>query len=490
MNITATTAMTAIVKTLLLAPSEQKWRAYLHDFHEFFANRRPLFDQSIAFMSEFHRQFQRLPSYEAVELELVAVNDTTLLEYIRGLAQDPMVSTYVEDTAFEAHLRVARSAVFYFDITTAGSRFETNTNAQPRYLAALKASLNALMTDLYEAEQRALGDEAAISELLYGEPAQEAFRAHYEAIKAQQSDGYNLPFASLQDVRIKGGDLVFVGAFTSEGKSAMLRALAHHFVAMHGLNTMFLTLEMSFEATRDRFNLLHANDNIRFPHAPTIPYADFRVGALTAEQEDFLLNMAVKDFTSNSEYGNLLIEQPRQFRFTMADLAQRVAVVEQTVMPVHVLVIDYVTYMHPVPGDRVFPPQVSDYNQLVKELKRLCITHRNSKGEKAPIICLTAAQVSRRAYAEAVKQGGIYGIDAFSTYTEIERSADIAMTTFMPPPLRAARQLRLQIHKNRDGVVPTDPVFLHIDLPNGMGITELNERDPLETLHGLRTLNI
>jgi hypothetical protein len=487
--------MRSIAKTLLLAPSTKKWLDYTNHFRDFFAGRSNDFDQLIDFLSEFYQKFQGLPHYTAVEAELAAAGDTALLDFVRGLAQASAVPVQEDDTAFASHLRVTKVACFHADIKEAAETYEATVDAQPKHLPALKVALNGMLATLYSAEQRALGDEAAISELLFGEHAQNKAREHYRAIVEGQALGYALPFPSLSAVRVKPGDLVAVGAFTSQGKSAMLRALAHHFLTEHALNVVFMTLEMSADVVMLMFRLLHANDARRFQYPPKILHEDYKNGTLTDEQQDFLFNVAVKDLTENTNYGSLLVEQPGQSRFTMADLAQRIAAIGQTIMPVHVLVIDYVTYMHPVPIDRIIPPQTADYNQLIKELKRLCLVHRNAKGEKAPIICFTAAQISRRAYAEALKQDNRYGIDAFSTYTEIERSADIAMTTLLTDPMRAASQLQLQVHKNRDGAVPPDPLLLYIDLKHGMGIEELGSShrtatSALETVRMLQSLNI
>jgi len=142
-----------------------------------------------------------------------------------------------------------------------------------------------------------------------------------------------------------------------------------------------------------------------------------------------------------------------------------------------VLVVDYITYMSPVPSDRIAPVRNEDYNQLVRDLKRTCLANRGRDGQPKPLICLTAAQISRRAYYEAVKQGGRYDLGAFSTYTEIERSADIALTALMTPEMRNAGQLKLQVQKNRDGVVPPEPLLLNVDFTRGSRLQELDQRD-------------
>jgi hypothetical protein len=105
------------------------------------------------------------------------------------------------------------------------------------------------------------------------------------------------------------------------------------------------------------------------------------------------------------------------------------------------------------------------------------------------MICLTAAQISRKGLDEAMKRDGLYNLQAFSTYTEIERSADIALTALMTPEMRKAGQVKLQVLKNRDGAVPTEPLTLNVDFEHGSHVQELSALAPAERLNALRTLN-
>ena len=84
-----------------------------------------------------------------------------------------------------------------------------------------------------------------------------------------------------------------------------------------------------------------------------------------------------------------------------------------------------------------------------------------------------------------MKRDGLYDLQAFSTYTEIERSADIALTSLMTPEMRNLGQLKLQVLKNRDGVVPTEPLTLHIDFAHGYRVQELQPAHVRGDIHWL-----
>ena len=88
-----------------------------------------------------------------------------------------------------------------------------------------------------------------------------------------------------------------------------------------------------------------------------------------------------------------------------------------------------------------------------------------------------------------MKRDGLYDLQAFSTYTEIERSADIALTSpHDPGGMPTLGQLKLQVLKNRDGVVPTEPLTLHIDFAHGFRLQELHQRTFGADCHSLRSL--
>ena len=482
-----------IARTLLLAPSDRKWINYQTQFQDYFAGRWPLFDQLIAFIADFFVAFGKCPPLSAYEIELTAANDEYLLKYIRAIAQDELVLIHHEDADFAAALRTVKNKLYQSELLAAMQGLEGVITGRAAHLPAVQQGLNTMLASLYTAQQRALGSDAADTSVLYGEKAQQELREHYETIKAKRLKGdlyYTLPFATLAEVQIKQGDLIFVGAYTSQGKSLLLRALAYHFLTVYGLNVAFWSLEMSCDATRTMFALLHANNKERYPHTPVVPVGSYKEGTLDDAQEDFMVTISNWDLTTNANYGSMLIEQPNKADFSLGDLTGRLRMIEQTIMPVQVLVIDYITHMNPVPIDRLAPVRNDDYNFMIHDLKRLCLTYRDREGKSAPLICLTAAQISRKGYEEAMKRDGLFDLQAFSTYTEIERSADIALTSLMTPEMRNLGQLKLQVLKNRDGVVPTEPLTLHIDFAHGYRVQELHLRTFEEMINGLRNLVI
>ncbi len=302
-----------IARTLLLEPSIRKWTDYCTHFHDYFVGRWPVFDQLVTFIADFFSQSGIFPSLRGYELELTTAHDQSLLDYVRDIATDASVPIYSDEANFLSALRAAKNRCFQLDLSQPVQEFQAAMTGRPTHLPAIQQNLNTMLARLYTAQQRALGDDVSASVALIGLEAQGVLRADYEAIEAERQKGelsYTLPFLALRDIHIKRGDLLFVGAFTSQGKSLLLRALAYHLATTHGLNVAFWSLETSAKAVRTMISLLHANNKSRFPNTPEVLVPSYMSADLSAEQADFLFTGTNRDLTENPDYGTLVIEQP------------------------------------------------------------------------------------------------------------------------------------------------------------------------------------
>ncbi len=92
-----------------------------------------------------------------------------------------------------------------------------------------------------------------------------------------------------------------MGAYTSQGKSMLLRTLAYHLLYTYGLNVVFISLEMSHDAVRSYSHCSMPTTSGCFRLRPISRVEHFKEGQLTDEQEDFLLKLANRDLTRNPE---------------------------------------------------------------------------------------------------------------------------------------------------------------------------------------------
>lgn len=485
--------MKSILKSLTLAPSAKKLQDYEAHFAPFFAGRDAEFDRVLALICEHGRRFGTVPNAEAVARALAASNDNALLIYLQGIAADPMVECVQDDTAFASHLQGRKLQYAQLDIGKHLREGQTRLAGSGVDEHRMVSGIDATITGLHEARLRLQGNQGAVSFSLHGDAALASFREHYAEIERKRASGttlyYTLPFKTLERVRLVPGDLLFTGAFTSQGKSLLLRALSYHLIVAYRLNVFFSTPEMTADRVRLLFALLHASNRALFPDAPPISYDDYCEGRLTPEQRDFLFDAAFPDFAGNPAYGRLYVEQPGKSRYTLPEMIQEVERYEATEREIDVCTVDYLLRLYPRPPGRG-EASIDDYNQLVKDFKTWLISHRGRGGKPRPVLGMSAAQLSRTEYKAALGNNGLYDLKAFRLYTEIECSSDIVLTTMMTPQMAALNQLSLQMHKYRDGAVEVDPVMLHVDHAYGYRVEEILRRQPADTALALQRLAV
>ena len=144
---------------------------------------------------------------------------------------------------------------------------------------------------------------------------------------------------------------------------------------------------------------------------------------------------------------------------------------------------------YPLANERSRPDR-SDYNQMIKEYKNLLLTHKNVRGELAPLIGISPAQISRKGLLDCLKNDGIYTTDAFAEYSEIEKSADLLFTVLMTEEMKVLSQMRLQNLKGRDTGTYPDPITLSVDLEHGHGISTIKEQSQEEIISAIQSLDI
>lgn len=493
--------MRSILKTLVVANDKAKWMLYDRHFRHFYEGRETNYDLMVDFIDDYHKQFEFVPKVEAIAAELNATNEHALVKYLGELVEDPTALIYEDISDFTAALRTKRIFYHELEVSEATKLAVTKPLDQKERAAEDLSEKSALenvdqmISKLHQAKAKLQSSTAGVSLQLYGEQAHRQFAEAYQKLKEQTLNNeqlfFKLPFHHFDDVEIKLGDMITFAAYTSEGKSILLRFMAYWFAVMYGMNGYFLSIEMTAEVVRNLFFIMHANNKKIFPSTPMVVYNDLKKGILDPEAEDFLINVAIPDFLNNPAYGTILVEQPPSSRFSLVDFEQRVNEVEHQIMPLDFSAVDYLTMLYPSStGGRLVRIDRTDYNQMFKDYKQIGLGHRRANGDKHPMINMTAAQISRKGREEAIKQDGIYTLQAIAEYSEIERSSDVVFTSLLTSEMRAANQLRLQNLKNRDGAIVIDPKNLFCDFPHGFALSEIRERTQAEIVQALQTMQV
>jgi len=270
---------------------------------------------------------------------------------------------------------------------------------------------------------------------------------------------------------LKNSELMIVAAYTGHCKTTFSMNMAYR-ALYGGWNTAFITLEMSYDEIRRHMYVLHSCNPTfkkKYPEyahlVGNINYDDVRYSNLTAEEKKYWM-LVCKDFNKNfngdsETYGRFHVIQPDQAVTSVSDIELKLNGCQQELYAsgrsLEFVVIDYISLLG---GDD--KTKSGDYNQtlnnIIKALKRLCLTFNNGKG----IRMLSPFQVNRAGWREAKENEGHYNLTALSNAHEAERSADLVISLFKMDGEKEGNVLRICNLKNRRNK-PFQPFNAHVN---------------------------
>ena len=331
---------------------------------------------------------------------------------------------------------------------------------------ALKATNNSLnikgnsnVYDILESLQDTIGEfkEALENDqhtelYLEGEQAANEYRLEYEKRKNGNTvflGKYGIESIDRNVTGYERSDLIHIAGFTNQGKSPLLRFLAYQ-ALLQGLNVVFFTLEISSDRIRDQFYTLHANNGQRFGfNNPKITSDKLKRGELTPDEENFLLNQVIPDFTTAADMGLLYILQP-DGEYTFDDMCLKVRRINKTVMPVDVLALDYATLL--LPSSNVSRVDTTTTNIMLRRLRQFGLSFKKANCDKPGLMILNAAQTNRTGFEEACKHPqNLYDLSALGQYNSLEKDATAVYSVLQTNDMKAAGEVQVQPLKLRDG---------------------------------------
>lgn len=448
-----------LLKTLFLKSNDiEKWTIFRDKFKSIFLGVNPVFDKVINSIDQYFNNFSILPSNETILSYLSTKGIEDAYNYVSSILENDDIECISNNDLYFSYLETTKILILTYRVSNHIEKMHDKFSLTKKTEIPLLEFLEENFNELINLKDQVSPESQAAEFILYGQAGIDRFQKKYAEILERKNSGeelyYSIPFECFDDVSVKPGDLYVTGGYTSQGKSIYLRYLSYHYLVNHAKNVVFFTLEMDASVIEDYFHIMHSNNKRIFPNTPHISYTKYKKGNLDENELDFLQNVVVRDFCLNESYGFLKIYKPNKVRFSLEDL-KAVIKTTQADMPVHILSVDYLTLMYPsLKGSA--KAQTEDYNQMIKEFKQVLLTNLDNSGHKAPIIGLTAAQISRQGYQECLKNSKVYNISAFSMFNEIERSADILMTILKDPELTKEGKVKLQFLKNRDGNIPLE----------------------------------
>lgn len=319
--------------------------------------------------------------------------------------------------------------------------------------------------------------------LMYGDRSVERFKKRYE--RAKKTGGSIIAKFGIDRIDdALGGysrsDMINVGGFTNQGKSPLLRYLAYN-ALQQGLNVVFVPLETGQEETENFFYTLHANNYKKFGNnIPRITNKKIRNGKLTKKEEDYLIS-CIEDFNHNGD-GSLYILRPQDSQYCMDNLMSDLRKINNTLMEVDVLVLDYLSLLRPNSIDTYIDKSM--INLMHTRMRQEMVNFDNGRG----FIYMGAFQMNRKGYLDMLAdKEHLYDLTAVGDYNAIERDSTIMLSIARTNEDEQARLARIQSLKCRDDK-KFQPFTITFDGETGnfLGTTDnISEEDALEELEEL-----
>jgi replicative DNA helicase len=252
---------------------------------------------------------------------------------------------------------------------------------------------------------------------------------------------------------LKNTELMMVTAFTSQGKTTFSMYMTYK-ALISGFNTAVITLEQTFDEIRQQMFVKHTcnpkfeKSHPQFKHLiGNISLENVAYGSLNELEKEFFY-AACDDFVSTEGYGTVDLWQPNKAQVTVAEVEFKLMQIQQELKTVgkdlEFVVIDYITLLGLPIEERTRDPN-ENLNNIIKQLKRLCLTFNNGRG----IRILSPFQASRKGLDEAKGNDGVYHLTALSNAHEAERSSDVVIALYIDESWRDEGKVKISCLKNR-----------------------------------------
>jgi replicative DNA helicase len=299
------------------------------------------------------------------------------------------------------------------------------------------------MADSPEGDMRAERDELA------------AQYSAAEASRRNRSDVVATGLPSLDVVLgggLRRGELDFLLAFTSIGKTGLCCQVAWDAVVRQGKNVVFFTTETLRSQVRIKIMSRHsrlfapAGVNSRDIRAGTLsrscPFGRHEAGCGCGRE---VYQATIDDFTTKPGYGHLNLAQvPRGA--TVATVDARLKVISRE-WEADLVIIDYLMLLR---SDTAYRSKRETLAEIVNEAKALATGYRDGRG--VPV--LSPWQVNKEGW-QAAKASGYYDLDSAAETAEARNTADLVMSMLLTETTDSrggrAVPIKLEVLKNRDG---------------------------------------
>lgn len=259
---------------------------------------------------------------------------------------------------------------------------------------------------------------------------------------------------------LQQGSLTTILGFTGSFKTTWAINIAYNAIKQ-GKNVLYLSLEVIGEYIY--YDLLSRHStNSEFKHH--IEHEAFKKKELT---EDLFKYVEETIYPSLKNLpGNIyIVDETELEAYSFYSLENKFReidklAIEATGHGIDLLVIDHAQLLKFDASMKGIGNETNIVNAYVSFFRQNALNWIKS-GRQISVLVLS--QASREGWKEAVRAEGKYKLTALAEANELERASSLVLSVFSSDALKEMKEAKIQILKNRDGQVWTDPVEIYVD---------------------------
>lgn len=277
------------------------------------------------------------------------------------------------------------------------------------------------------------------------------------AERAQHSGGTQ-SFLRQVDEKTRGFEPGTMGVYfgwTGAGKTLFGVNYLHGNVVQNKYNGVYITLEVPPEMIRMALLSRHSYES-RFTSVGPVDKLLIEKAKLPADVHAHLFDMVETDLMNNPTHGKFEVLGAGDFE-SFTRLGIRKKLLNLGFVP-DFIVLDHsqcFLYLEEAQAFRFNP--VNHYVRIFAELAM------DWDGSGHKFFAMMLSQANREGWKRAVEAGGVYDLTAIADANELERSGSYIVSVFVDDDLKASKEAKIQLHKNRMGEVVSEPVLVSYD---------------------------
>lgn len=280
------------------------------------------------------------------------------------------------------------------------------------------------------------------------------------------------------------GTLTTILGFTGSFKTTWAINIGYN-AMVDNFNTLYLSLEVTKENIY--YNLL-SRQSFDSKYTKHIEHLAFKQRKLTDDEFNYIESKIYPDL-KELPGKQFIIDETELENYSFFSLESKFReieklAIEQTGHGIDLLIIDHAQLLKFDSTMKSVGNETNVVNAYVSFFRQCCLNWCHSGRQIAGLIL---SQSSREGWKEAVKNEGQYRLTALAEANELERASSLVLSVYSSSSLKQIKAAKVQILKNRDGQVWSEPQEVFVD-PAYYAFGDV--QNSLDTNSNFNTVNI